>query len=533
MTNQFNLTKVVKIILSGILGVLIIAFFSFQTFSKQTQAQTAYPPLSIVCKPNQNIVLKDSTVTWTATVLNASSTISYVWGGESVLNRNQATTTAKYSSIGQKTATLKVTSKGVVLSTDCKVTVLEIPNIPGGGSGEGNTGGGTGSGSGSGSGSGGTGSGSGSGGTGSNPGSGSGSGSNPNQPGGGTGNGSNPGSDPNNPNNNPNGEEKDPGTFTTDDVKEDEGNQSSRQQDEKKCEEEDAQNSNAKSMREELQKPADPNKTQQQMVPTNPIPIVTPIENIEKNIAILTEKEIGRADTQDKTPSLDAVSNCKVDVSIKVMIEKSTNFIYKGNADNPTFVINYTKHFTNIQDKAFEQAIKKLQESKSCSAEEEKNIAKELVRIRNSESLVNKESKEQCSAEQSGDDKYDLNSLENFLNQTDPRNSALFKHFEIALEVDDIITSNTKVLAYETEIAQGHLNITDPETGNIVVPATHYLPQALEHMTLAIKRFVTLDETGEDGKIIEDYFNKVYQMSEEASDDDGSGLGNSPGQANV
>ena len=86
--------------------------------------------LSAVCSANPTTVTIGQTVTWKATASNGNGNYSYSWTGTDNLSSsiNQAITS--YSTIGQKQATVTVTSNGQTVNQTCYVNVVATSVVP-------------------------------------------------------------------------------------------------------------------------------------------------------------------------------------------------------------------------------------------------------------------------------------------------------------------------------------------------------------------------------------------------------------------
>lgn len=494
-------------ILSWVLLIGIITSGVFQISSSTTNAQQATTQPTVTCAPSKKEILRDEKVTFVATVKNASSSITYSWKGTNIQSVNADRVTVSYGSLGLKTATTTVVTNGFSIEAGCSVEVKanvqlqtgqqnnlqqqaqqQLQNILGGQQG-GQQGGQTGQ-----------------------------------QGGQSTSNGGNSGGSQQQTG----GNQTNQNTQQTQQIgqspqekarKEAEAREKARADFEKRQQEtqkemeqkikecetdasagEGADSSIKKAQEAKLQETGQ----QQQMVPVNPIPIVDPIKNIRENIERLTAKDIGLASSQE--PPLDQVVACKTDTALEKVFKDSQDFIYKGDSteSGPKFITQYENHFKKIHDEAEEDFLNAiLNNSESCTPEEDKNIALSLLNQK--KSLLEEKSKDSCPMD--NEDKYNLANIDTFMNFSDPSKNLLIRHLQFDEDKNEALTAKTLLNAYETEIALGFKNIKD-EKGNIEHPAQVYLSVALNNFHSQTNRLIELDEATE-GKMFSDFMGKV------------------------
>lgn len=271
-----------------------------------------------------------------------------------------------------------------------------------------------------------------------------------------------------------------------------------------------AQNCNKKTsdqLQEALQQdiPVD-DALQQQMVPTNPIPIVDPIKSIEENIRRIAAKEIGAADGGD-APSLDSVAACEVDKLIVQMIETSERFLFEGDDGNPMFVTDNNTHFRKIQDKIVEDFTNELKKNDTCGGETYKNIAESLLKAENAKSILNSDSSKTCSIDSGEGDKDDLNEIQNYFSWVN-KHPAL-EYMKASAELSGIIGSETTRELHEKQISLGFNDIKDDE-GKITTPAQVYFSQSLSKLDHATARVTQIEEANEHSELLNEFFLKVH-----------------------
>lgn len=483
-------------ILSWVLLIGIITSGVFQISSSTTNAQQATTQPTVTCAPSKKEILRDEKVTFVATVKNSSSSITYSWKGTNIQSVNADRVTVSYGSLGVKKATTTVVTNGFSIEAGCSVEVKanvqlqtgqqnnlqqqaqqQLQNILGGQQG-GQQGGQTGQ-----------------------------------QGGQSTSNGGNSGGSQqqtggSQPSNNTNGSQitqNQQGGGGSNPA----NSQNQTQQELADCEKPSESADDVKSMVQEQTQEAK-KATQQQMVPVNPIPVVEPILNIQENIKLLTAKEIGTADGTSAV-ALDKKAACKIDVMLKKSLDKAVNFIYKGDNGEGLWVLNYPKQFGEQSDNSKAAFVRQLQNnSNSCTPEEDKNIARALLV---SQSSVFIKESESCPIQK--EDKYDLTVLENFLDQADPQKSLSFRLIQSTEELNRTRSTQLVANAYEIQVNEGFKSKLDKDK-NIELSPKVYVPQSMDYMTAALKRFIELEETGEgESEAWQKYVEKVIQSPDD------------------
>jgi hypothetical protein len=274
--------------------------------------------------------------------------------------------------------------------------------------------------------------------------------------------------------------------------------------------------SNAAQLQEAAQAP----QNQQQMVPTNPIPIVDPIKSIEANIKRIAAKEIGSKEDGNK-PSLDAVSACEVDKMILKVTEASQKFIWEGGEGDDEgdpgkemFIGDYNLHFSEVRITKIEEFTKALKENDTCGGELYKNISKALVEEENARSIINSDKSKACLPdEQKGEDEDDLNKIENLFSWLHPENNTIYQKGKATRELRSVVNSELERVKLESEISLGFKSIKNDE-GRITTPAGTYLEQSLANLGGAKFRVNQYQEVGY-SKVLDDVFKKVHIGSPE------------------
>lgn len=80
--------------------------------------------LTVTCSANKTTLSTGQSVTWTAYTTGGDGNYTYSWSGTDGLSNTSSTFTQTYTSIGDKNATVTVTSGGVVVTQNCTNTVL-------------------------------------------------------------------------------------------------------------------------------------------------------------------------------------------------------------------------------------------------------------------------------------------------------------------------------------------------------------------------------------------------------------------------
>lgn len=525
MIRNSSFKKNIKTIFVGILVMSLALFTAFQTDKRETQAQQAQTQVRVTCAPDKDQALRNTPVKFTATVQNATSTIVYSWRGVNITSRNSSEITVQYGSLGTKKATTTVVTGGKTYQAGCSVDI--VPTLPATNNTNGNQqsggnqnplqgiqnmlggqqGGNTPTGGNTSTNGGGTTGGTQTGGTQTTGGSTQTSG---NTTGGNTTSGSG--------NNSPTGGNQQNGSNSqTGGNQQNGGNQQSNkpsnnnQNAQNQCETSDQAEDVKKSVQEQTQEAL--NAEQQQMVPVNPIPIVDPILNIQENIKLLTAKEIGTNDGSS-AEALDKKAACKIDEMLIKSLEKSVNFIYKADQDNPVWTVSPLQTLGKQSDAAKANFIMALQNNKnSCTPEEDKNIARALLLTQ--QTILN-QSSQSCSLQPS-EDKYDLTKLENFLAQANPETSAAFRFILATEEMHRTIGGQTATNAYEIHMNDGFKQALNKDK-EIELNSNIYRPQTTEYLNAALNRYLNLDEVGEgENEALKKLLEKVIQTPSNSS----------------
>jgi len=510
MLSTYNFYRKNKLTISWVLLISFILFIVFNFSTSTTNAQQTTEQITVSCAPNKKVVQRNENVTFVATVKNATEKIKYSWSGVTIKSVDSPRVTTSYASLGEKKATVTIVTGTKRIKAECSVVVstnVSIQNQTGGQQGGNNPlqnlgglqqmlGGGN------------------------NPLGGLTGGQQGGQQGGNnpignilggqqtngianTGTGTRAGT----PTQNLNTRTSDTATNSQNarnnrrqeyqrELKE---NESEYEEDVKKCEEDksDATQQGAEPPAEDIQQET------QQMVPTNPIPIVDPIKNIRENIERLTLKDIGLEGSSQ--PSLDKTEACKVDAAIKKMAKDSHTFLTKGRDGNPYFVTNYENLTNDSQDIGQKNFIESIKNAQSCKENENTNIARALEKV--PRSIIGGTSETaSCPLEKENSD--DLNELENFLSYIE--NPPAYKLAESYSAMLGVRLDTTERALYETSINRGFIGVKD-DKGTIKNPPEIYLGHNINNMNSITNRVSTLDEVGE-GKILLEGFMKELAL---------------------
>jgi hypothetical protein len=501
MHNQSNFKNILKISTSWTVLLSLVVFSVFQLSSTNTNAQQANGQIKLSCAPNKEVVQRNENVTFIAKVENATEKVKYSWGGTKIKSVDAPRVTTSYGSLGEKKATVTIVTGTTRVKAECTVLVstnIAIQTNQNQGQGQDpqsqlqNLLGGT------------------------NPFTGGQQGGTNPFTGGQQQGGSNPftgsGSPTSGSSQTPQLQQSQPqreaaarNQARADAQQREQEIQQNLQEKLQKCE---TQSNGSKKASEAIQEATTENleeqATQQQMVPTNPIPIVDPIKDIQANIKRLTAKDIGLESSQE--PALDEVTACQTEAYLEAEFKKSENLIYKGdeNENGPKFVPNFQKYLRKAKDDAGIAYLEAVMNNKnSCNVQEDVNVVKAL--IKQSESILKEQAKESCQV--ASEDKYNLTKLDSYLNFIDPTQNPLIRHLKIEEEWQKNMTSNLVREAYETDIALGFKNIKDDD-GNITQPAQVYVNHSLNNFNIATNRLLQLDEATE-GQLFKDYTKKI------------------------
>lgn len=112
----------IKVTLTPANFINILKSFVANNTILNTPSTSSVP--SVTCSANPYAVSKGNNITWTATATGGTGSYAYSWSGTDNLSGTGTSVSKTYSTVGAKTATVKVTS-GSVVSASCTASITE------------------------------------------------------------------------------------------------------------------------------------------------------------------------------------------------------------------------------------------------------------------------------------------------------------------------------------------------------------------------------------------------------------------------
>ncbi len=235
----------------------------------------------------------------------------------------------------------------------------------------------------------------------------------------------------------------------------------------------------------------------QPMVPTNPVPIVKPINNV-------AAKEIGVsvAGGLFQMPALDAIAYCLANSVIQYSSEGTARWLNTGFQGNPAFIENYGRFFRDVRDLETERYLQELSASQSCGTVDA-NIASQLARQEQHRGVAS----QQCNPAFAQPE--NINNARSRGEFLDPSNNPTWRGMQAYVELQERKINAQELARIEAVDAnQGFLSQRDDDR-EIIVPAPIYLADATKKLNVPTERLSQLDEIGE---ILQELFKAVVTM---------------------
>lgn len=237
---------------------------------------------------------------------------------------------------------------------------------------------------------------------------------------------------------------------------------------------------------------------QQPMVPTNPVPLVKPINNV-------AAKEVGVsvAGGLFQMPSLDAIAYCLANSVIQYTSEGTARWLNTGFEGNPAFIENYNRFFKDVKDIETERYLQELASSQSCgnvNANIASNLAKQQQRLTVSSQKCNPTFAQPNN----------IIKIQDRVNFLDPTNNPDLREIFAYAELRENQSNAQELAKIEAVDAnQGFIPQKNEEGDEIIVPAPIYLADATQKLNVPTQRLSELDEIGE---ILQELFKAVVTM---------------------
>ena len=95
---------------------------------RPTPVAPRVPPVTIVCSANKSEAEVGETVEWSVTAIGGTGAYSFIWNGDEELSGTATTARKTYADVGEKSATVAVTSGGNTTARECSEGVQIVPS---------------------------------------------------------------------------------------------------------------------------------------------------------------------------------------------------------------------------------------------------------------------------------------------------------------------------------------------------------------------------------------------------------------------